>query len=562
MQLRDYQKYAVECLMNFDYQMGTKVPLVAAPTGVGKSLMIAGFIKALFDAYGSVKILVLADVKELLEQNHEKLLALWPSGPAGIYSAGLGRKDTRHPIIFGGIGSVVNCPLYFGRVDFVLVDEAHMISMKDSSQYRKFIADLKITNPLLCVCGFTATKFRMGQGLLIEGENTLFTDICCDMTTMEAFNWFLDEGYLTRLRPVVTDIEYDMTGVRTVAGEYNQGDMQKAFDKKELTKRIIKEAVSRGQETERDCWLVFASGVEHCIHVAEEMNAQGINTTYVHSNSAANPMTDGERDQRIADFKAGKYTAMVNNGILTKGFDHPGIDYIVMLRKTKSVVLWVQMLGRGTRPLYAHGFNLSTKEGRLDAINSGGKPYTLVADFANNVCELGPINDPCLPKPKGKKEPGDAPIRICDSCGTYNHASSTVCSHCGKEFPRILQLEAKASTAELIRKNKEDEPPKPIQVEIFDVKRVEYEPHYKAGKRPSIRVIYYCGLRRFPEWISLEHESPSVRKRAQNWWVERAGDEAPMTTEEALEFVKDLREPKKIHVRLDTKYTNILNYEF
>ncbi len=553
---RDYQDYATACVMGFDFEMGTKSPLVAAPTGTGKSLMIAALIRALFNAYGQVKIMVLADVKELIEQNHEKMLALWPGAPAGIFSAGLKRKDTRHPIIFGGIGSVANCPLYFGKVDFLLVDECHMISLKESSQYQSFIADLRIVNPYLCIVGYTATKFRTGQGLLTEGDGAIFTDICCDMTTMEAFNGFLDQGYLCRLRPIVTEMEFDSTGIRTVAGEYNIGDMQKAYDKQDLTRAVIEESVNMGKD--KNCWLVFASGVEHTIHVAEELCRQGINATYVHSNSKANPMSDGERDQRIADFKAGKYQAMVNNGILTKGFDHPAIDFIVLLRKTKSVVLWIQMLGRGTRPYYCAGFDLSTVEGRLDAILHSQKPYCLVADFAGNVRELGPINDPRIPQAKGKKTPGDAPIRICDHCGTYNHASATHCSHCGREFPRVLQLEVKASKQELI---KTSEPPKPIVVEIFKVKRVEYHPHFKAGKMPSIRVDYYCGLRRFSEWVCLEHQGAAAT-RAKNWWRERALAEPPDTTQEALVEIQNLKVPLNIHVRMEEKNPQIVNYDY
>lgn len=560
MQLRDYQEYATSCVLSFDFQMGTCHPLVAAPTGTGKSLMIAGLIKRMFERYshyGALKIMVLADVKELLDQNYDKLMQLWPTAPAGIYSAGLGRKDTKHPIIFGGIASVANCPLYFGKVDFLLVDEAHMISLKDSSQYRTFINDLKTVNPYLCVVGFTATKFRMGQGLLTEGDGALFSDICCDMTTMEAFNWFLDQGYLCRLRPIPTENEYDTKGVRTVAGEYHQGDLQAAVDKEDLTRKVVTEAVRLGENRQK--WLVFASGVKHTIHVAEELNRQGISTTYVHSNSKEHPMTDAERDQRIADFKAGKYTAMVNNGILTKGFDDPSIDYIVMLRKTKSIVLWIQMLGRGTRPDYAPGYDLSTREGRLDAIANSPKPYCLVADFAGNVRELGPINDPRIPKPKGKKEPGDAPIRICPDCGTYNHASNTHCDHCGREFPRVLQLEVKASKEALI---KEKEPPKPIQVEKFKVDRVEYHPHFKAERPPSIRVTYYCGLRRFSEWICLEHEGMGIQKRSQSWWRQRSQVEPPETTVEALGHVENLKVPSIVHVRLDEKSPQILNYEY
>jgi len=79
--------------------------------------------------------------------------------------------------------------------------------------YRAFIDGLKKVNPYLKVIGFTATQYRMGQGLLTE-EGGLFTDVCVDMTTLEAFNWFLAEGYLCPLVPRPTRTELDVEGVR------------------------------------------------------------------------------------------------------------------------------------------------------------------------------------------------------------------------------------------------------------------------------------------------------------------------------------------------------------
>lgn len=556
---RDYQDYAANAPIEYFQNGGTGNPLVAAPTGVGKSVMIALFLKRVFEMWGGqqLKAMMLTHSKILIEQNLEKLLELWPTAPVGICSAGLKRQDTKNPIIFGGIGSVANIPLYFGHVDFILVDEAHMISLKDSGQYRQFINYIKSVNPKCVVIGFTATKFRMGQGLLTEGEGALFTEIVCDMTTMDAFNWFIDQGYLCRLRPVVTETEFSSDGIRITAGEYNQKDLQEAADKPNLTQAVVAEAIRLGQG--RRSWCVFASGVKHTIHVAEELNRRGIKTTYVHSNTKDFKMSDEEVEQRIQDYKDGVYQAIVSNGILTTGFDHPALDFIVMTRKTKSVVLWIQMLGRGTRPLYAHGYDLSTQEGRLNAIANSIKPYCLVADFAGNCRELGPINDPQIPKPKGKKEPGDAPIRICGECGTYNHASATCCEHCGVEFPRLLQLNVKAAKEELI---KESKPVEPIEVKIFEVKRVEYSPHMKAGRPPSIRVTYYTGVtRRFMEWICLEHGG-SVASRAKNWWRERCDIPPPDSTVDALMIVDHLREPTHIHVRVDNGKSDIMNYDF
>src|SRR5439155_5126133 len=129
------------------------------------------------------------------------------------------------------------------------------------------------------------------------------------------------------------------------------------------------------------------------------------------------------------------------------------------LRPTMSSKLWVQMLGRGTRPLFIkEGYDLTTIQGRLASIAASPKQNVLVMDFAGNIKRCGPINDPIVPKKKGASK-GEAPIKICDSCGMYNHISARFCGGepystvmgCGAEFVFQVKLTKQASTQEVIR---------------------------------------------------------------------------------------------------------------
>ena len=123
--LRDYQSAASDSL--FDYWANnTGNPIVALPTGTGKSLVIADFIKRAVSFYPGTVILVLTHVKELVEGNFEELLDIWPTAPAGIYSAGLNRKDVNKPIIFAGIGSIAKAVHLF-KPDLILIDECHTV---------------------------------------------------------------------------------------------------------------------------------------------------------------------------------------------------------------------------------------------------------------------------------------------------------------------------------------------------------------------------------------------------------------------------------------------------
>jgi DNA repair protein RadD len=523
---RWYQTEAIDSI--FSYFMGsTGNPVVALPTGTGKSLVIGGFMQRVLRQWPKQRFLALTHVKELVEQNAKKLAEMWPNAPIGIYSAGLGRRDTVMPITFGGVASVVNCIEAFGHRDLLLVDECHLISPKADTMYGDAIAGLKKINPYLKVVGFTATAFRLGQGMITDGG--LFTDICYDLTGIDAFNRLIAEGYLAPLIPKRTKIELDVSSVGMNNGEFAQGQLQAAVDKEEVTYAALREMVDFGQD--RQSWLIFASGVEHAEHIAEALSSFGIPCAAVHSK-----LGDKERDARIAAFKRGELRALSNNNVLTTGFDHPPVDLIGMLRPTMSPGLWVQMLGRGTRPS-----------------PSTGKRNCLVLDFAGNTRRLGPINDPVIPKRKGKGT-GEAPVRICEACGCYNHASARMCINCGEEFTFQTKIIASAATDALLRSDL------PI-VEYFDVQRVIYNRHSKEGAPPMIKVSYFAGMHKYDEWICLEHPG-FAGKKARDWWRQRHASEPPETTDEALQFVSMLRVPRRIRVWVNKKYPEVLSYEY
>jgi DNA repair protein RadD len=525
----------------FDY-FGKKAgnPLVAMPTGTGKSVVIALFLETVFRYYPRQKILCLTHVKELIQQNYSKLMTLWPNAPAGVNSAGLKQRDVLNPIIFAGIGSVAKYAAQFGHVDLVLIDEAHLVSPTEETMYRTFLNDLRAMNPLLKVIGFTATPWRTGVGKLTEGG--LFTDFCFDITHMEAFNRLIHEGYLCPLIPKKTDTVLDIDGVHIRGGEFVAQELQNAVDRDEVTERACREAMERAPD--RQHWLAFCAGVEHAQHTADILNSLGVSAIAIHSKMGAE-----QRDAGIRDWKAGRFQCAVNNNVLTTGIDFPGIDLILMLRPTASTQLWVQMLGRGTRCVYAPGFNISVAEERMESIRLGGKVNCMVLDYAGNTRRLGPINDPVIPRKKGERA-GDAPVKICDMCGTYNHASVRVCVGCGYEFPVITKLKQSASSEELI---KGDMP----QVEVFKIDHITYSVHTKLGARNSMRVSYYCGVRNFNEYVCVEHDGWAGRK-ARIWWRERSELPTPQSTDHALMAVDTLKVPTHLRVWVNKKYPEIL----
>lgn len=564
---RPYQSEAVESIWDYFRTHPTGNPLVAMPTGTGKSVVIARFLQSVMMMYGNQRILVLTHVKELIQQNYEKLMGLWQFAPAGIYSAGLNQRNMTQPITFAGIASVARKWAAFGHIDLVMIDEAHLMSPNDQTMYRTFLAGLKSINPMLRVIGLTATPWRMGHGHLIDpyddGKGNLleplFTDVCFDLTEMEKFNDLFNQGYLIPLVPKKPKLLLDTEGLHTRGGEYIEKEMQEKFDRDEITEAALKECLEHGHD--RKHWLVFASGTDHADNVTDMLNALGIPAGCVHSKRAG-------RDETIEAFKRGEIRALVNNNVLTTGFDFPGIDFIIILRATGSAVLWVQILGRGIRPVY--GFDgkglladgradLNTVEGRFLAIAASGKIDCLVMDFARNIKTLGPINDPVTPKAKGKGG-GEAPVKECPGCETYNHASARYCGGqpfktalgCGMEFLFQVKFAEEAASDQLI---KFDEP----VVEVFRVDSVTIDRHEKLGSPPMAKITYYCGYRYFSEFHGFSHTN-FVGNKARRWWRERTDLAVPESTDDAIARMDQLPAPTHLRVHTNLKYPNILAF--
>lgn len=545
--LRDYQVEAVNSV--FDYYASGRVgnPVVAEPTGTGKSVVIAEICKRVLHQWPNTRIVVATHVQELVQSNVEAMLEAWPTAPVGIYSAGLGLKDTMQSIIFGSVQSMVKNIGAFGLRHIILVDEAHLVSPKDESNYQKLIAGFRVLNTNCKVIGFTATDYRIGLGKIADYGN-LFSDVCCDQCSMEKFNWFIDQGYLVPLIPKRTMTELEVSNVGITNGDYTKHELQKAVDQYDITYQCCREIIEYAAS--RKSWLIFAAGVEHACHVAECLQTLGVNAVAVHAK-----LMKEQRKEYVTSFKNGTIRCIVNNNVLTTGFNHPALDFIGMLRPTTSSGLWVQMLGRGTRPCYAPGFDLSTAEGRLAAILYSQKQNCLVLDFAGNTRRLGPINDPVIPKKRVKgAKPGVAPIKICPQCGVYNHAQATVCINpaCGHKFEREAKLTTQASEAELIRSDA------PIYNDL-KVERILYTKMLLKGKPPALKVSYFCGLNHASEVIFFENTG-FARTKARQWWRHRSTSEPPNTIDEALAQQTFLREPKTIRVHTNRKYPEIVEY--
>lgn len=555
-QPRWYQDGAVDALFDYFAENGgsnpdgsiiTANPLVGMPTGTGKSLSIALFNKRAIETYPGTRIICATHVKELIEGNAKTMANLCPSYDIGIYSSGLKLKEYKEPVVYGGIQSMAKKPELFDA-DILHIDEAHLVSPNNDTQYVGFIGALQKRKPFLKVVGWTATAYRLGLGSLTNGQ--IFTDFAYNLTGMNEFNRLLDEGYLCPVIPQRTETVLDMSGVGLIDGDFNAAQVQAKIDRAEITFSALKEVVTAGHN--RASWIIFAAGIEHAEHITRMLrDTFGIPTVCVHAGNKEYPMSSDERDRNIELFKTGQVRCIVNKDILTTGFDHPPLDLIAVLRPTMSTGLWVQMLGRGTRP-----YDWQTaKDPVLKRFFRYFKHNCLVLDFASNTARLGPINDPVIPKRRGEGPPGDSPIKICPKCPAYNHASAKVCCGCGHEFTTQWidpNISATASTDELI-KTSEDMPVSALPViEEFEVERVLYDTYYSkhSGIR-SLKATYYCkNARTYWEYIAFEPPAKAFAiHKAHDWFRQRVADrEPPDNSLKAKVFSPYYRVPKTISV--------------
>lgn len=534
MELRQYQEEAIESIFDY-FKSGKKGnPNVALPTGTGKSVVIGGFAQRALNRWPSTKIMCATHSKHLVRQNAAKLADMWPDAPMGVYSAGLKKYQTHYPITFCGIDSVAKKSHIFGHQDLVLVDESHMVDWAEKKRYRIFIDGLKRKNPKLKVIGTTATPWRVGIGEIDDGEN-LFTDRAYSRIGIEDFHWFIENKWLAPLYPLRTTTQIDLSGVSKSMGDFNVDELQAASDKEEITRAAIAESVQLAGD--RKHWLVFCSGVQHVDNTVKYLREMGISAMGVHTNH-----TDTENDLAIAMYQDGHIQALVNMGVLTTGFDAPQTNYIMMLRATMSAILWVQMLGRGTRP-----------KGPFAAFAD-----CLVGDFAGNTKRLGPINDPLVPRKKGMKGGGVAPVKTCEECGCHNHTLAKICIMCGSDFPPPkTKLVVQASDTSLMA-DPDDGLPK---VDIFRVDHTHYARHAPIGKPPMMRVTYTCGFRSFSEYICVQHEG-YPRVKAAKWWAKRLPSECPKDADDALEASTHFPAVSHIRVWHNKKYPEIMDHCF
>ncbi|WP_047308823.1 DEAD/DEAH box helicase [Rhodopseudomonas palustris] len=531
--LREYQRKAADAPFEYWANKPQGNPLIVLPTGGGKSLVLGTLCQEFIQIEPTTRIVMATHIKELIEQNYAELMGFWPWAPAGIYSASIGRREAHMQIVFGGIASMFRKAEMLGRVDVLIIDEAHLVPPNEAAMYGKFIAALRAINPNMLILGLTATPYRLDSGLLTEGDDALFDDIIYEITIKE----LIDLGFLCPLTSKATATALDVKGVGRAGGDFKATALQAAVDKHPITAAAVDEIISyaNSNESPRRSWLVFCAGVEHAIHVRDEIRSRGFTCETITGETEK-----GERRRIVEDFKAGKIKALTNANVLTTGFNAPRVDLLAMLRPTESTALYVQMVGRGTRCM-GKDIEESIRNGKSDC---------LVLDFAGNVRRHGPVDRVTVRKP-GKGQ-GEAPVKECPECHSLIFAGLSECPDCGHKFERDPEKNIK-QTADAVPILSSSKP------NWVKVTRRYFYRHDKPGGVPSIRVEYLCGAVIHKEWICPEHQG-FARVKFEKWWKQHGGgDDAPFSIADAMgPRARDLKQTAEIMIKANGKHWEII----
>lgn len=399
--LRPYQQAAVDAAIAW-MRHSVEPFVIDAATGAGKSHIIAAIAADIHKRTGK-RVLCLAPSAELITQNREKYLATGSN--ASIFSASAGAKDLRHPVVFGSPLTVKNRISRFGaEYGLVVIDEAHGLT----PTVRGILDAMRAANPNLRICGLTATPYRLGSGWIyrigpqgqVHGDDVARDPFFTKCVYTVGARDLIEQGFLTE--PVIggTMAEgYDTHGLTLNAqGKFDADAVDRAYHGHgRKTAAIVADVVRQSQD--RQGVMFFAATVRHAQEIMASLPPEL-------SVMVTGETGKAERDSLIRRFKAKSIKYLVNVSVLTTGFDAPHVDLIAILRKTESVGLLQQIIGRGLRI-------------------SPGKADCLILDYTTNLEDHCPDGDLFAPVVKAGKLGGSGGIvATCPVCAFDNGFSA------------------------------------------------------------------------------------------------------------------------------------------
>ena len=334
--LRDYQNDLIQQTFKA-WSSGQRRTLLQLPTGGGKTVIFSAIAKTLLQQ--GERVLVLAHRKEIITQAHSKLEAI--SGlKAGLLKAGM-PCNLKHPIQVASI-QTIRRRKEVPEASLVICDEAHHAT---AASY----ANIFERYPNAYILGVTATPSRTDGKPLDEHFDELISG--------PSVSWLIKHGYLCPFKLYTAAKLIDTRGIGLCAGDFNLSALSDAINTNQINGDVVAtwKKFAEGKRT-----VVFAVDVEHSQNLALAFRKAGVAAEHLDGS-----FPDRERDAVLQRFRSGETGVLVNCALISEGFDVPGIEVIQCVRPTRSLIFWLQTLGRALRP-------------------APGKDYALIIDQTEN----------------------------------------------------------------------------------------------------------------------------------------------------------------------------------
>lgn len=397
--LRPYQEQLISRLRGSITKGHLRI-IGVLPTGGGKTFTFSFIVKSAWER--GRKCLILTDRVELMTQAGGALKEVGLD-PLRIEA---GKKPYLGGSLYVGMVETIarrvttrkDYQHWLNSMDIIIIDECHM---------RSFTKLFDYFNPKARVIGFTATPERVGKKDQLAEQ---YTDLCVGVE----INYLVNEGYLAK--PNYYGVEADLQGVKSKMGDYDQNQVADRFSQNKLYKGVVQ---NWKEQTPNTKTLVFSSNIASSKELVEEFISNGYDAKHLDAKMPA-----GERARTLEWFHNNPKGILCNVGILTKGFDEPSIETVVLYRATKSLSLYLQMVGRGSRIHQATG-----------------KTEFNVLDFGNNILNHGFWHEErqweLKLKSGAKRALGEAVLKNCPACDAFIPAQATTCPECNHDFPKL-----------------------------------------------------------------------------------------------------------------------------
>lgn len=483
MKLRSYQEECINTILNSLLQ-GENPLLVTLATGSGKTIIFSALIQKIAERYDIDKFrcLIVCHKNILIEQTVDKLLNFVDN--VGIYNAGLKKRELNNQITVGSIQSLIKAK-ELPKINLLIFDECHRSNMDKESSFSMLYYKLQLNNPIIKLLGVTATPFTVNK--YIYGDNKFWNKPIYE----KGIKSLVDEGHLCPVIIRPSKEKLDLSKVKMVAGDYCVGDLTKEIlSQEQVVLKQIEDALTRSYYRKKVIWLTVS--IDH----AEYIHSKVKNSVIIHSKKKDNL-------EDINNFKSyPEYKHLISVLIASEGFDYPEADCLVLMRPTRSPVLYIQGTGRILR-------------------TASNKENGLLLDYGNVIENLGHVYDV---KIKEKKNDPDPITNLCIECSAAIPREEKKCPDCGAPVMIVCggcgemkQLGEKCENGCKIVRN----PCENLTLESYSgseknyqIDSIEFSYHKSKSGNKCICVGLYKGFNRvFAEYVVVDPSKYFFRKR-------------------------------------------------